>query len=91
MEAYGSMHGTLAGSSTVVHEAAQRRTSHNHRPCATRGGMTTCDAQCSCAMPSRHDHTKRLFDHTVTDVSDHTGGRVRLPRFTRLKTRYDGS
>jgi len=89
MEAYGSMHGTLAGSSTVVHEAAQRRTTHNHRPCATRGGMTTCDAQCSCAMPSRHDHTKRLFDHT--DVSDHTGGRVRLPRFTRLKTRYDGS
>eukprot|EP00966_Prymnesium_polylepis_P283975 6560335-Prymnesium_polylepis.2 len=26
-EEYGSMHGTLAGSSTVVQEAAQRRTS----------------------------------------------------------------
>eukprot|EP00966_Prymnesium_polylepis_P172360 3986228-Prymnesium_polylepis.1 len=32
---------------------------------------------------------QRLFDHT--EVSDHTGSRVRLPRFTRLKTRADGT
>eukprot|EP00966_Prymnesium_polylepis_P217583 5035787-Prymnesium_polylepis.1 len=38
MAAYGSMHGTLAGSGTVVRDTAQRRNSHNHRPCATRRG-----------------------------------------------------
>jgi hypothetical protein len=74
-EAYGSMHGTLAGSSTVVQEAAQRRTSHNHAALRyARGGdnmryMHNAVARC---LPTRsHEEIVRSHVCPITQGTEY--------------------
>ena len=79
MAAYGSMHGTLAGSGTVVRETAQRRNSHSHRPCATRRGDDNmrCTERLREALPTR-SHEKIVRSH----------GSVRSHREQRAAARH---
>jgi hypothetical protein len=79
LAAYGSMHGTLAGSGTVVRETAQRRNSHSHRPCATRRGDDNmrCTERLRDALPTR-SHEKIVRSH----------GSVRSHREQRAAARH---
>eukprot|EP00966_Prymnesium_polylepis_P164177 3796182-Prymnesium_polylepis.1 len=41
---------------------------HNAMPTRDQHAVHNAAARC-CAMPSRHDHTKGLFDHTMRPIT----------------------